>query len=367
MLDSNTILGIRGYLGCDEYEHGLLSQNNETWPCGTPIVYPANALKKDLRLQPSMNVYTLAPPNQTAHGIEVVSVRVEAINPVGLKPLWNNHKVLTVSRFDIDKFSRLLEFVRDVGAISLVIEYEEGRKEAAESIRRLSGFFKYSSVFFYNSFPNKVLWGKDDSFVCVLTLLDIPYCVPLFNTQKVDGIGLSFCGATVKASKELGYLNRTFRADLIYTNYEENVFFMDGIEVNNIRSPDPRTFDELTKRASERLQIGKPEVAKGGQLNYSDAKLKISGGSSSWKKEYMNGLVQAEDPIDPSSEEVASPIYNDPLSSHGSLYATNEVSHNVTWSFDNEATPSSLEITLQGEDTEPTEEGGTTEPEEGGN
>jgi hypothetical protein len=372
MLDSNTILGTRGYLDCDEYEHGLLSQNNDVWPCGTPIVYPANALKKDLRLQPSMNVYTLAPPNQVSHGIEVISVRVEAINPVGLKPLWNSHKVLTVSRFDIDKFSRLLEFVRDVGAISLVIEYEGGRKEAAESIRKLGGFFKYSSIFFYNSFSNKVLWGKDDSFVCVLTFLDIPYCVPLFNTQKVDGIGLSFSGATVKASKQLGYLNRTFRTDFIYTNYEENVFFMDGIAVNEMRSPDSRIFDELTARAGEHPPIGKPEVAKGGQLGYpSDSKVKISGGTSSWKKQYMNGLVQAEDTVgppiehtvDPSSEEVASPLYNDPLASHGTLYATNEISQNqnLTWSFDTEAVPSVEET--EPDDTEPTE----TEPEEGGN
>lgn len=259
MLDSNTILGTRGYLECDKYEHGLLIQNNEIWPCGTPIVYAANSLKKDARLHPSVRVYTIMPPNQHAsHGNEIAQVELQAISPIGLKPLCENHKILAVSSFDFGKFDRLLEFIRDVGGISLIVEYEEGRRELAESVKRVEGAFKYCSPFSYDVWSDKHLWSKDDKFVCVLTFLDMPYCVPLFNMRKVDGIGLSFCGATVQASIDYGYLNKTFRTDLMYSNYEDNVFFMDGIAVNSMRRPDSTLYSELNKLTVKHLEIGKP-------------------------------------------------------------------------------------------------------------
>jgi len=262
MLDSNIILGTRGYLDCNKYEHGLLVQNNELWPCGTPIVYAANSLKKDARLHPSVRVYTIMPPSQHASGYEVAQVELQAISPIGLKPLYNNHKILTVGSFDFGKFDRLLEFIRDVGGISLIIEYEEGRRELAESVKQIERAFKYCSAFSYNTWTDRNLWGKDDKFVCVLTFLDIPYCVPLFNMRKVDGIGLSFCGATVKASIDYGYLNKTFRTDLVYSNYEDNVFFVDGIAINSMRRPDSSLYSELNKLTVRHLKIGKPDKKK---------------------------------------------------------------------------------------------------------
>jgi len=262
MLDSNTILGTRGFLKCEEYEHGLLTQNNESWPCGTPVVYQAGILKNDRWPVSNIQAYVLMPPSQRAAGVEYAQVHMSAISPVGLKPLCKNHKVLTANRFDIGKFDRLLEFVRDVGGISLVIEYEEGRKAVAGSIRQIERIFGYSSLFYYNSWTNKFLADKEDRFVCVLTLLDIPYCMPLFNMRKVDGIGLSLSGAVVKASKAQGYLHRTFRADFIYSNYEDNVFFMDGIAINSMREPDSSIYDSLTKLSGQHFEIGKPDKKK---------------------------------------------------------------------------------------------------------
>lgn len=259
MLDSNTILGIRTYLECEEYEHGLLTQNNDCWPCGTPIIYRAGILEADRRRVSTTQAYVLMPPSQRAGGVEYAQVHLNAISPVGLKPLCKNHKVITVSRFDISRFDRLLEFVRDVGGISLVIEYEAGRKAAAVAIKQLERFFKYSSLFYYNTWTNKCLEDKEDKFVCILTLLDIPYCMPLFNMRKVDGIGLSFTGALVKTSKALGYLHRTFRADFIYSNYEDNVFFVDGIAINSIQRPDISIYDNLDKLTGQHFEIGKPD------------------------------------------------------------------------------------------------------------
>jgi len=317
MLDSNTILGTRGCLDCNKYEHGLLVQNNEVWPCGTPIVYAANSLKKDLRLHPSVRVYTIMPPNQHAgFGNEIAQVELQAISPIGIKPLCGNHKVLTVSSFDFGKFGRLLEFVRDVGGISLIVEYEKGRSKLAESIKQIGRVFKHCAPFSYNTWSDKQLWSKDDKFVCVLTFLDIPYCVPLFNMRKVDGIGLSFSGATVQASKDYGYLNKTFRTDIIYSNYEDNVFFVDGIAINSIRSPDSDFYSKLNELTVRHIEIGKPGKKK--MLNFPSGEDIISSKAGSVSYSFPPSETQPEETVEEmvdDSPEVAqeSPQLNAPL------------------------------------------------------
>ena len=232
MLDSNIILGIRGNLECEEYSHGILSQEWEGWPCGTPIVYKAGML--DGKYNGSVSAMSLMTPSRNAAGRERAQVPTSIVVPVDMKPLYNNHKVLTVSRFDLGKFDRLLEFVRDVGGLSLVIEYAAGRKESPLKVQKLEKIFKYTSMFYFNGWGSKYLEGEDDRYVCVLTFLDLPYCVPIFNMRKVDGVGLSFSGATINASKDYGQLHRIFRADFVYSNVMDNVFVIDGVDVNSI-------------------------------------------------------------------------------------------------------------------------------------
>jgi len=314
MLDSNTILGIRAYLDCEEYKHGLLTQNIAAWPCGTPIVYPVSNLDMEGRHRPNTRIYTLMPPCQSGGSIETAQVNIQSISPVGLKPLYKNHKVLVVNEFEINKFNRLLEFIRDVGGISIIVEYDGGRKKLAKSIAKLEKLFRYTSLFYYGTWSDKFLWDENDKFVCILTFLDLPYCVPLFNMNKVDGVGLSFSGATIRASKEYGHLHRTFKADFIYSNYEDNVFFVDGIAINSIRPPDSSVYKELDKYASKHLEIGRPDKRKESNRHYSnDAKYKLEAGESvtKWTTEPAE---MAEDEAPEPSNELVSPtlenIYN---------------------------------------------------------
>lgn len=304
MLDSNIILGTRGFLGCEEYEHGLLTQNEGDWLCGTPIVYPAGAIEK----YAPHPIYTLITPSQRSAGTELAQVRCGGISPVKLKPLYKGHKILTVSSFDLGKFGRLLEFVKDVGGISLVIEYDEGKREVSNSIQQLAMEFKYSSLFLFNVWDDKFLWSEDDKLVCVLTFLDLPYCVPLFNMHKVDGVGLSFSGATIEGSMAHGYLRRIFRADIIYSNYEDNIFFIDGLPINNIPGPDPSIFADLNKLTSKQLKIGKPEkkkVTKKSSRNQAKFSANYGDGPSKWMT-HSDGIAVVEMPeeTEPSDGEL---------------------------------------------------------------
>jgi len=253
MLDSNTILGVRGYLNCEEYEHGILVQNWESWPLGAPVVFQAGALEGS-----TTSLLSLITPAQQAGGTDSTNIYSKNVAPVNLKPLCKNHKVLTVSQFDIEKFNRLTEFVHDVGGISLVIKYKGGRKNLAERLQKLSSIFKYSVLFYYNAWGGVHLSGKDDVYACVLTFLDLPYCIPLFNTHRVDGIGLSISGAVENQSISGGMLHRTFRSDIIYSNYADNLLVIDGVSINNNDSLSDSIFKEIANFATKELKEGPP-------------------------------------------------------------------------------------------------------------
>jgi len=261
MLDSNTILGVRGYLNCEEYDHGILTQNWERWPLGAPVVYSREEFESDEHGS-ATRILSLISPSQQAAGLETIAVYTKNIVPVDLKPLRKYHKVLNIDRFDIDRLDRLIEFIHDVGAISLVIDSDIGRKHISADLRKLSDVFKYNTLFYYNRWGSKHLAGKDDVYSCVLTFLDIPYCIPLFNTHKVDGIGLSVSGVTHEQSIKTGVLNRVFKAEIIYSNYADNLLVIDGVDVNKNSPIGDSMFREIGDVVNRELEVGPPVSSK---------------------------------------------------------------------------------------------------------
>jgi len=253
MLDSNTILEVKGYLKCEDYSHGILSQEWENWPCGTPIIYSTADMDKN---RGSVDALSLMAPSQRAGGNWLNRTPSSLIVPVNMKPLKKNHKVLTVDHFDFDKFVRLREYVQDVGGLSLVIEPSTGRNKLVDEIRKIGNTFNYKSLFYYSPKSPQQLNGKDDRYICVLTFLDLSYCVPIFNIRKVDGLGLSLSGTTVKASEHHGRLFRIFRADFIYSNFLDNIFVTDGVEVNSLVSIPNDILTNMEGLVRQELKVG---------------------------------------------------------------------------------------------------------------
>jgi hypothetical protein len=259
MLDSNIILNTEynlQYTGA--YLHGILTQEWESWPCGTPIIYP----DKDIRIERNTTrVATLITPSQGSSGSVRSDVYNYLIKPVGLRPLYNNHKVITTSRFDLNKFNRLREFVRDVGGISIIVEYSEGKKSLAMDVRGLCRKFNYGSMFYWNANAKHMLDGPDDKHICIVSIFDLPYCIPIFNVRKVDGIGLSVVGTTVATCLKNRRLVPAFATDLICSNYKDNVFVVDGARINTAnRNIKDSLFEEMNRFACVELLVRKPGI-----------------------------------------------------------------------------------------------------------
>ena len=263
MFDSDIILSVKHRLGNSEFKHAILTQNWETWPCGVPVVYAANS---DLSDQENRTpVATLMAPGGYTSGVELSNTPNSIICPAEFKPIYGNHNVVTVDYFNIRKFDRLIEYIKDVGSISFVVDGKRGHLESLNSVAKLAKKFRYNIMFYFNMWRNsKYLDSEDDKYLCVITLYDLPYCVPIFNTRKVDGIGLSFAAAPMHSSVGYNTLNRTFRLDAIYSNYEDNILVVDGAQVNQPNPVSNDVYAELKKFLDAGLPIKKRKPGKEG-------------------------------------------------------------------------------------------------------
>ena len=295
MLESNIILGTRANLeGCDQFAHGILTQEWEHWPVGTPVIFPDSGLENSGGSVQCMSLFT--PTQRCAGGPESRSTPTSLICPVNLRPLAENHRVLTISEFDLGKFDRLMEYIRDVGAISFVVDFQSGFKSIPKQMRKIEKLFEYSALFFFNSWGTKYLEGPDDKYVGVVSIFDLPYCVPLFNMRRVNGIGFSFSGVTINASKNYGQLHRVFKVEFVYSHYPDNIFVIDGVTYNQVRPMDSPHYKELLNMAGQTLPVipasEKKKQAKE-QLDYERYKMKGMKTHAEWHSKPMEWKTQS--------------------------------------------------------------------------
>ena len=212
-----------------------------------------------------------------------------------------------------------------MGAISIVIECQPGRSDIIKNIMQLNNYFKYHELFSYNNQGQKSLRDQEDRYVCVVSLFDLQYCIPIFNTKKVDGIGVRIITTCNKSSEEYGYLDPVVRADFILSNYEDNVFFVDGVHINTYKYPvGSSILIELEKMVSLKVVYRKGAMASKKELkasgysgvNYtSTGKFKADGtagakkektmSKSDWMLEFGQGALKfdTEVPLEVPSDE----------------------------------------------------------------
>lgn len=236
-----------------EFSHVILSQDWEQWPCGTPLVVDRKLIK--VRDSSSVRVFALFPPRSFINKMEDFTVVKESLVDTALKPLIKTHRTLSVDAFDCAKFDRLKAYVRDTGGITFVVKEESARRDLVNVLKFFPGEFKYTSLFHYAKYSTKHLTGKDDNLLGIISFFDLPYCIPLFNLKKVDGMGVSYCQAPRKISEKSNTLIRSYRVDIILSNYADNIFVIDGSDVNPLSPIHGDLYRELKEWTREEMKV----------------------------------------------------------------------------------------------------------------
>ena len=152
----------------------------------------------------------------------------------------NNSKIKVIPRFEINKLDSLLKYVKDNGAMTFNIMSTESTKKTAESVcifldklYEMCGMYKYNSVF-YCDYPSGLkIYNMKDT-IYTVRFLDLHNCVPIFNHKRVDGVGVIFNMVSISSTKSTGSLATKACITLVLSNYKDNIFTTDGIQVNDI-------------------------------------------------------------------------------------------------------------------------------------
>lgn len=257
MFDNNTILRLgdpQVFLPAPAAVpcHGIMKFDYKAFPCGTPLMLD----KVKYELGKSVRCFTLMSPRYGVSNREDLGLPVDQIQLIDLKPLTSTHRVLNVGGLNITKFQRCLpEYINRMGGITFVIKDEKSRRELPEIIKYMTECYPYASVMDIEHFKGKYLDGKDDEVLAVVSFFNLPYVVPIFNTKKVEGMGVSYCQVVRKESERKHHLVKTFKFDFVLSNYPDNLFVIDGVTVNPVVTIDDKYVAEITRLQNESLQV----------------------------------------------------------------------------------------------------------------
>ena len=240
MIDNNIIFRIndRALFAKDpEPIHVILTQEYDWLPCATPIVVNKKALdSKDTKSTRNINGHLLFPPRAYTrsgiHSNDMFGVPKVIVTPSGMRPIMETHRTLNINKFRTTKLDKVRGFVKEFGGVTFVVEKKGAKVELADALKTISHAYKYSSLFSY--ITDEQAYLKDDSMLAVISFFDLKYCVPLFNLKRVDGMAVSLQCIQQEATEKNNRLIKALDVNLVVSNYEDNLFIIDGVAVNPI-------------------------------------------------------------------------------------------------------------------------------------
>jgi len=142
--------------------------------------------------------------------------------------------------FDIDKLERLIDYIHDVGGISFTLSEREKRgKETLDFIRKMRGRFSLS----FDVMHSIIRQGEhvdsgfeNDELISLISFFDIKTIVPIVDTRKADGIGITFEHFSSRHCEAKRVKEVTDFYHVILSNYKENIIVADGSVVNAFSS-----------------------------------------------------------------------------------------------------------------------------------
>jgi hypothetical protein len=250
VLSSDVILGTGNkefFKDGGRISSGILTQDYNYTPCGSPIM---------ASLTKSETIGCLTPfPARANTGCGIMWTPAHIIALTERKPLNETHKVRNIEEFDYSKFDSVIESVKTYSGISFLSKEKTSVPSILDSIKSIIGEYKYSSLFQFNIIGGMFLSGEDDNLLNILSFFDLSHCVPLFNLRKLDGLAISFSQVLRKHSELIGQQVNTIRLDIVVSNYEDNLFIIDGATIDQKYPIKSSLYKEVQKFVKKDLPI----------------------------------------------------------------------------------------------------------------
>jgi hypothetical protein len=224
------LLGITKHWGDEEpITLGLTLFNNEcNLPPFTPIIIRKIALEQGReRGRSATDVINVFPSIKRHNARSRNTLYSDSIIEVDSKMILENRPLIAVEKFDYKKLERVIGFVKTHGAATYVIENLDGAKSFISNIGLFKKQFKYTAWLGHNS-SNPSPETADDKMIMLVSLYDLQYVIPIYNSKRAYGIGGHVClmwERMTSRDTRIRFADELFFAT---NQYQDNLLVVDG-------------------------------------------------------------------------------------------------------------------------------------------
>jgi hypothetical protein len=278
LIDSLFVLKCAGSFGAghsvEDFIHAYVKESEKPnkWPMNTPLLTTAKEFREQAESPRPRGVMgtTIFPPCPGTRP-EASPFPIDSLHESRLAPLPKILRVLSVDGLEVEKCNKMNDYVHEIGAITFVIEKSEGRANTLKFMEHL--FKKYRINLVYN---HTVIHGdrevilvqdKNDRIATRVSIIDIQYTTPLYDTKKVDGVGIIVESFNISKALEDGTDFIYDQSYCLLSNFDENIYCIDGKQLpspNKITKEYIQSFNTIWKRnlIIPQLEKGKQERVK---------------------------------------------------------------------------------------------------------
>ena len=210
---------------------------NKYIPSGSPGVVLKSSLlaAKENQLQSIQAAFPFPTKKGLSPGI-VIDVNYKNLYLLPQKNLIRDHKIKIIDTFEKDKLRDIGNYVADNAAITFTFSNLKATSVFWESIPYLCSTYKYTT-FFYHLAGGRKRESSKEEFIPFVSFIDLPYCIPVFDYRKIDGMGVC-CGFVYKNGyeKDGEIIYTTNTIDTLYfilSNHQANILYMDGVKLGD--------------------------------------------------------------------------------------------------------------------------------------
>jgi hypothetical protein len=144
--------------------------------------------------------------------------------------IFDDDNIEEVDRFDFTSRNNIIASLKDYGVRRFIINDLKGIELFISHINSLGKGYKYSANT-YNAMGISSPASNGDELAAAISIYALPYALPIFNSQKVDGFGIQFTLFWKNATMDDAGRSRPYYVWELFSvvnNYRENLLVVDG-------------------------------------------------------------------------------------------------------------------------------------------
>jgi len=180
---------------------------------------------------------------------------------------------------DLDRVKRLREFLSENNSVSFIIPEKDKRPRNVIDFIKLLGQqfeFLFEAWAHLPHIENEIMAGQEkDELISILNFFNVKTVVPVLDSRKVDGIAFSLQHVLRSSIARKRLLEPTDTMFFIFSNFLENIIYLDGSQINDYHNFDGNSIDRLS-RVLRRKAMVKASMGGGGGTKKSKTEEKPS-------------------------------------------------------------------------------------------